>query len=316
MPPSDDELLEVLRGCFDQPVRSLVRTPYRYATSHAIEELVATCDTYAVNLLFKDLGGDALLPEAAHVKPVFLQAPEREIDTYRLLLAPSGIGARCHAAIADTGRQWLFLEKVGGVELWQVGDHTVWLAVADWLAGFHDRFRGRSDEVRSVNPRLLRRDDADFEEWRHRALDALERCPDPRAPVATDLLRTVAVEHRGEPCFVHGELYPSNVLVEDGRHGVRVFPIDWEMAATGPAEFDLAALVTGWDEDMRGRLVERYRGALESPPPAADLFAAVDLCRVHLAAQWLGWMPGWQAPTEHAHDWIGELLDVGGRYRR
>ena len=34
--------------------------------------------------------------------------------------------------------------------------------------------------------------------------------------------------------LIHGELYPSNVIVGRGHHRERVCPVDWEMAALGP----------------------------------------------------------------------------------
>src|SRR5947209_6646174 len=52
--------------------------------------------------------------------------------------------------------------------------------------------------------------------------------------------------------LIHNEFYPSNVLIERRREGVRVCPVDWEMAARGPALIDLAALTAGnWNETER-----------------------------------------------------------------
>ena len=62
--------------------------------------------------------------------------------------------------------------------------------------------------------------------------------------------------------FVHGELYPSNVLVVRDDRDPRVCPIDWEMAAIGPGLVDLAALVGGWDPPERERLVAAYLSGL------------------------------------------------------
>ena len=43
--------------------------------------------------------------------------------------------------------------------------------------------------------------------------------------------------------FIHGELYPSNVLV--GERTGRICAVDWEMAGIGPLLLDLAALTSG-----------------------------------------------------------------------
>ena len=86
----------------------------------------------------------------------------------------------------------------------------------------------------------------------HRPCRALLDATARRSPLSRSFPRT----------FVHGELYPSNVLVvRDDRHP-RVCPIDWEMAAIGPGLIDLAALVGGWDPPERERLVAAYLSGL------------------------------------------------------
>jgi hypothetical protein len=85
------------------------------------------------------------------------------------------------------------------------------------------------------------------------------------------------------------------------------------MAAIGPGLIDLAALTSGgWSDHEREALAMAYYTAVApqagwSPPPAAFL-KALDLCRLHLAIQWLGWSPTWEPPAEHAHDWLSEAL--------
>ena len=113
--------------------------------------------------------------------------------------------------------------------------------------------------------------------------------------------------------FLHGEFYASNVLVHEKGEGLRVCPVDWEMAAVGPGLIDLAALTAGgWTADEREALALAYHAALvpgESWPPAAFL-TALDYCRLHLAVQWLGWSTGWSPPPEQAQDWLGEALGL------
>ena len=77
----------------------------------------------------------------------------------------------------------------------------------------------------------------------------------------------------------------------------RIVPVDWELAAAGPAVVDLAALTTGWSGDEAEAIVAAY-GEVEH----ADLMAA----RLHLAVRWLGWSPGWTPPAEHRRDWLAE----------
>jgi Ser/Thr protein kinase RdoA (MazF antagonist) len=320
---TDDELLEVVRTSFaDRAVTSLRRRPYRYATSASLEELrVGFADGDDTTLILKDLARERFLDDARRSKPEFLYEPRRDLEAHRRILIPEGIGARCYAAVDDPerSRYWLLLEKVAGVELWQIGELEVWEAVARWLAAFHARFAGRVVEVRATNPYLLEYQADLFRLWAFRAREALNGSGDPRA---ADLLRAleryddvVDALARLPATFVHGEFYPSNVLVVGtDPAGLRVCPIDWEMAATGPGLLDVAALTGGWDAARRDRLVRAYHSTAtelgDQVRSLPEMTADVDRCRLHLALQWLGWSDDWQAPPEHAHDWIDEALEL------
>src|SRR5439155_22320281 len=73
-------------------IRGLVRRPCPYRSSFALEELeVALEDGGTLELMFKDLGQDALSERARKVKPLFLHDPLREIEAYRSLLAPAAL---------------------------------------------------------------------------------------------------------------------------------------------------------------------------------------------------------------------------------
>lgn len=318
---SDRELIELLRdqgGLND--VEELSRRPYRYATSAPLEEIrVRRRDGTETALLLKDLSHDRLLGDARATKPAFLHQPRREIETYRGILAPAGIGARCFGVVASTEqrRYWLMIERVPGVELWQVGELSVWEVVAGWLGGLHAAFAGRVDDARAANPYLLELSGDWFRSWSARARAALADSPDPRAAVVGSALERydeVAASLAALPrTFVHGELYPSNVLVVREKRPPRVCPVDWEMAGIGPGLVDLAALVGGWAPDERSRLVTAYvdaAGCAGGAPRSGTLEADLARCRLHLALQWLGWSTDWQPPREHAHDWMGEALEL------
>lgn len=321
---TDRELLDALRSQGDgREIAELRRSPYRYATSAPLEELnVRLAGGQEIALILKDLARERLLGDAPAAKPEFLYEPLREIDAYRRILAPAGIGPRLFAAVADPDppRHWLVIEKVPGVELWQIGDVGVWEQVAGWLAGFHARFTGRGEELRAQNPHLLEHSESWFRSWLERASAALEASRDPRAETIMPALdrydEVAAALAAGPRTLVHGELYPANVLVvhEGGPLGIR--PVDWEMAAVGPALIDLAALVQGWAAPEHDRLVAAYRRGLAAagaPVPEPDsLHAELLRCRLHLALQWLGWAPDWRPPAEHAHDWLDEALSLAG----
>jgi Ser/Thr protein kinase RdoA (MazF antagonist) len=318
--PSDQELLDLLdRQDGIGEVIGLSRRAYRYATSAPLEELhVQTGDGTELDLIFKDLSRDRLIGDAAATKPEFLHLPEREIETYQRILDSEEVGPRFFGAVAEpeAGRYWLLIEKVPGVELWQVGELSVWEDVAHWLGRFHSGFAGRLDEMRAANPHLLDLSADWFRSWYRRAVDRLADSADSRAVALRSALGgydEVADSLAALPrTFVHGELYPSNVLVVR-ETPLRICPVDWEMAGIGPGLVDLAALVGGWGETERSRLVAAYvrgrdGGAQAEEPTSLD--ADLARCRLHLALQWLGWSAGWRPPPEHAHDWLGEALEL------
>lgn len=317
--PSDRELMELLRdqgGLTD--VHELSRRPYRYATSAPIEEIrLRRRDGTETALLLKDLSRDRLLGDARTTKPAFLHQPRREIETYRGILAPAGIGPRCFGVVANSDAYWIVIERVPGVELWQVGELSVWEVVAGWLGGLHASFAEKIDAARAANPYLLELTADWFRAWAERARAALADSADPRAAVVGSALarydEVVASLAALPRTFVHGELYPSNVLVVREEHPLRVCPVDWEMAGIGPGLVDLAALVGGWPPGERSRLATAYVDAASGaggPPRRDALETDLARCRLHLALQWLGWSTDWQPPREHAHDWLGEALEL------
>jgi len=319
-PPTDRELIDVLRA--QEPglrIAGISRRPYRYATSAPLEELsVALEDGSDLGLIFKDLSRERLLGDALAVKPRDLHEPERELETYRLILDRAGVGPRFFAAVstAEPLRRWLLIEKVRGVELWQIGEFEIWEHVASWLGEFHARFEGEVEGLRTLKVPLIEHTAGWYRDCRDRAKRSLLASGDPRAPQLTESLdhyeEVVAALARMPRTLVHGELYPSNVMIVESESPVRVCPVDWEMSALGPGLIDLAALVGGWEEPERERLVKAYARGVEAggAAPSPSLSADLASCRLHLALQWIGWSSEWTPPAEHAHDWVDEALDL------
>ena len=243
----------------------------------------------------------------AGAKPARLLDPGREGEAYRDVLAPWGVDVPgCLAA----GRDWLLLEAVDGVPLWQAGELGTWEAAARWLGDLHGR------GAPSAAGRLLRYDAAHLADRLARAATAA--APGALAPVGA--VWDVAVERllAWPRALVHGDFYPSNVLVSaTGSGAPRIRPVDWELAGIGPGLLDLAALTSGaWTPLERRRLAAAYHGAWR--PPAgraslAELVAALEAARLVVAVGWLGWSPGWIPPPEHAQDWLAAALDAAER---
>ncbi len=287
-------------------------SPYR--TSFPIEKVrVKLKERGPVTLGFKQLDWDLLSPAAQLAKPRFLHDPEREPEVYRALLpeAPAG-PPEFFGSVLQADRHWLFVEWVEGRELFQVGERELWEEAARWLARFHVALAPERERHRG-EARLLDHDAPFYRRWIERAR---EFAPDVRAIgwLAARHEQVVEALLAMPRTVVHGEFYASNVLVApDFEHtplgqesDARVAPVDWELAAVGTGLGDLAALVSGWSEGDREAIAAAY--AAESGVPPFDK-RDLDLARLQVAIQWLGWAPSeWEPPERQRHDWLGEAV--------
>jgi aminoglycoside phosphotransferase (APT) family kinase protein len=289
--------------------------PYR--TSFPLEELdVELRGGPRLRIMLKDLSHGSLAPDAARAKPRSLHDPLREIRVYRELLDGAGLGTpEFYGESTDpsTGRHWLFIENVEGDVLWQVGELVTWGAAAGWLADLHSRFAG----VASGFGFLPRYDRPLWRRWIDRAV-TFARDDGASGWTAEERERVLLLAASYDQVVdrlaalpqtvIHGEFYPSNVLVGHGSDPAtrRIAPIDWEVASIGPGLVDLAALTTGWDTPDSAGIEAAYREQHE-PQTGGQTFAeALAACRLHLAVQWLAWEPSWSPPEEHDRDWLAE----------
>jgi aminoglycoside phosphotransferase (APT) family kinase protein len=330
---SDADLTPVLTCLLNghRPGRRVVRLhrrPSEYRSSFRLEEIdVALDDGTRLPLMFKDLGGDALLAAGRAAKPGFLHDPRREIETYRTVLSDPALGtAALYGAVCDPdtgGRHWLFTERVAGVGIDQTGEFGRWLAAARWLARFHAAHPVGVGQP-GPHPHLLRHDAEFYRRWVSRAQEFLNGRGAPAAGraridrLAADPGRLLDRLLALPACVLHGDFYPANILLSVAGGELRVCPVDWELAGIGPGLWDLAALVAGkWGERERRELALVYYEALPYrngwPPDRREFLTALDHARLQVAVQWLGWSAHWSPPAVQAHDWLGEAVEVADR---
>jgi len=280
------------------PVR-LDRASSRYSTSAPIEDLVVHLDDGATRrLVLKDLTAASLLPGAKAGKPTKLSDPGREPAVYR----------------------WLLLERVAGVELYQVGELDVWCGAVAAIARLHGELWSALEHHPQVRHRLLVHDEAGMRDWMRRArvFDALRGGVHYSDLLALDRVHagTVTALARQPPVVLHGDLYASNVLVARDDQ-LRVCPIDWEYAGLGPAALDVAALTSGgWTQQEQEAMSRAYWEQLDDPrwaPGWAEWESCLDMARLQVCVQWLGWSARWTPPSEHNHDWLAEARRVADR---
>jgi len=311
----DDAVREALERALSEArgeptaVAELSRRPFAYETSFAIDELdVRLAGGERLALVVKDVGPVGLSAEAAATKPAHTLDPGREIAVYRDLLSPAGLSTpRFHGAAVDPeiGRCWLFLERVEGEVLTDVGELVVWCEAAAWAAGLDRAVDGDSDT-------LLHRD----RDWHGHWIDAAIVAQGDDALAARLVANRALLVERLDAlprAFVHGELYPANVLVARGEGPTRIAPVDWELAGIGPYALDLAALVSGWNREDREAMCRSFHQSLPVGAPSFEaMLAAVELCELSLALQWIGWAPGWVPPEAQRRDWTGEASRLLG----
>lgn len=86
--------------------------------------------------------------------------------------------------------------------------------------------------------------------------------------------------------FIHGEYYTKNILVKKGV----IYPIDWESAAIGPGEIDLASLIEDWDEERKDIALKNYIQARwpDGNFSESDFEKRLLLVRIYFFLRWTG----------------------------
>ena len=87
--------------------------------------------------------------------------------------------------------------------------------------------------------------------------------------------------------MIHGEFYPQNVMTKNDKF----FPIDWQTAAIGPAEIDLAALTDNWPQNVKDKCIQEYLSFSGSTENYMQVKNKVKLARIYLGLLWLCTFP-------------------------
>jgi hypothetical protein len=112
-----------------------------------------------------------------------------------------------------------------------------------------------------------------------------------RLPRVLDLLDAAA------PTLVHGDFYPDNMVYVGGV--ARVF--DWEDAALGAGELDLATLTYDWHDEVVQAAEAAYVAARWPSGAPAAFPDTIEGARVLVGLRLLGEAPGWPDRSERRH---------------
>ena len=286
-------------------------------SSYLLHDIDVTFDAGdPLQLVAKGTGWSGLADDARPAKPRFVADDRRERAAYEQLLPGSMPVRRTSTATVVDGHDTshLILERSPGVPIWQCEKGEPWHAAARQLARLHVRAQAAGVRAAAAAVPLLRYD-ASAVRGRGAPVpcDSIAARPQEIAAIArahAHATRWLLAQPSG---VMHGEPYPSNVLIDDANGAPSVCLIDWEMMALGPQILDLAHLVAGrWTDDQRAGIVDTYRAeqlALGATPSSREhLLMTLDCGLMHLAVQNLGWSDAWSPPPQQAHDWRGEAL--------
>jgi hypothetical protein len=207
------------------------------------------------------------------------------------------------------GRTALVVEYLQGAEWVDVAKEPCAMeSAAAWIGRFHAEGEER---VRGEVPALTVYDASYFAGWVERTVGFARGLT-----VGGDWLDCLAARFSavvpllvGPRTIIHGEYYKKNVLFDDGQ----IYPVDWESAALGVGEIDLAALTEGRRPSEEVRACETaYSRARWGARPPQDFGRRLDAAQLYLQFRWLGDRHEW---TTHARaEWrFRELRRLGER---
>lgn len=282
--PSHSALERSLEAALGAPgeVALTGREPNSYASTFPSEVVTCVAGSRTLTLLCKY---EAPRDRGVRGVPVGVRY---ESAAYCSAVEPSQLTApRWFGLYEDepAGSTWLMLEfLVETLRLDKSPERGGLSGAARWIGSFHRFHDLRAEEA----PECLNREGpATFRACVERAADRWEEL---RAgypwfhPLARECEAVFCDLFVRRPTVIHGEFYPSNILVRDGS----VFPVDWERAAVSAGEIDFAALTEGWKpEDVR-LATRSYVDARWGGEVPDDFAESVEAARAYLHLQALG----------------------------
>jgi len=224
-----------------------------------------------------------------------------EAEVYREVLAGFQAPPKFFGSHDDRahGLTWLFLEYLD--EGWQLdlGPETAIVDAAAMLGDLHRRAAEATSE-RTLS-RLNHYDEPYFQRCLRQAETQVGRWPEPVpsfARLVSQFARAIPDLAAAPVTVVHGEFTPHNVVWAHEHPRT----VDWEQAAVGPGEIDLAALTDEWPPELADPAIAAYLSARWPGSPTYDFAAALQAARLYWLFRWLG--DPEQAGTEEEIAWL------------
>ena len=172
----------------------------------------------------------------------------------------------------------------GGTSSAQASESGGVTAAVRWIGALHAWAEPR---IAAPAWRVLARYDADYyETWLARTHDLARpyvgECPWLEA-VAAAYRDRIPLLVASRPTLIHGEFTPRNAFWAEGR----IMPVDWETAAIGPGEIDLAVFTFDWELDDIRELEAAYVEARWGGAAPADFAETLRAARLYVSFHWI-----------------------------
>jgi hypothetical protein len=220
-----------------------------------------------------------------------------EAAIYERVLGVSGLSAPTPAGWfqnGETGEAWLMIGYLEGgcrsTDRWSELD-----LVARWLGDFHRLHEGAESEDRLAF--LIRYDGEYYKGWSARTAAFAQHLPEPRPwlPWLCHAFDSRVSQLLESPqTVVHGEYTVHNVMML----GPHVYPVDWESAAIGFGEIDLACLLDNCTGEVVEKCTRAYAKARWPAGTPDDLPARLLSAEIYLHLRWLGEEPAQMATAD------------------
>jgi hypothetical protein len=285
----------------EQPVRTVRRKHHTYVSSHLSLNLDCTLeDGSRLHLLCKHG------PSHDRNRWGLRRGLTYEATVYRSVLQGRLESPRFYGSYESSGLTWLFIEYLG--EGWRLPE-APYTGIVDAAALIGTLHRRTAEIACSDSASILNHYDRGYFRTCVREASAMAERWSRRVPGFRELVERF--EEAAELLIsaprtvVHGEFTPKNVVWADERP----HPVDWEEAAVGAGEIDIACLTDEWDEELVELSIAAYLRNRWPDGPPHEFSRTLRAARVYWLMRWLG--DSEDADEEEDTEWVvGRLNEL------
>ncbi len=234
-----------------------------------------------------------------------------EVEVYRNILEPLRTTTPCFCGGYEdptTGAAWLFLQYVEkSIPMRNRADPTIFLgAAARWIGRFHAAHEGKAA---TASLQFMVVHDAKYYLGCARRTSLYANGLHRKYPWLKPLCRHYEdlVDLLTHPrTVVHGEYEISNILTRNRK----VYPVDWEAAAIGAGEIDLANLTCDWRPETIKECEREYCRTRWPDGPPPEFERRLGAARLHYCFRWLAGRRDWTTQNSSS-SWFSTLRATG-----